>query len=232
MSNMDIENLQAYLPQSIITFLSTVFPKNVNPLKTAVIGHEMAQPSRPRALLSPLHLSLAVELHNHYASRFLIDTLNHLGFCSSYAELQMYQRSVTVVVGTDVELSTTRHSIQYVMDVDHNTRTKDGRNTFHGMGIIAAVTPAIHRRIAVPRVQVKNDDIKFCTIDIKNSPQLEDNLRKLHYTEIPIMPSVDRFSHLDTLWRAFGKCGFSGMMQMVTNGEYPGKSSLIFYTDD
>ena len=28
-------------------------------------------------------------------------------------------------------------------NVDHNSRTLDGRNTFHGMGIIAAVTPPV-----------------------------------------------------------------------------------------
>ena len=35
--------------------------------------------------------------------------------------------------------------MQYAADnVDHNVRTLDGKNTFHGMGIIATVTPKIN----------------------------------------------------------------------------------------
>ena len=37
----------------------------------------------PHVLLAPLQIGLAVPLYNHYASRFLVDSLHHLGFCCS-----------------------------------------------------------------------------------------------------------------------------------------------------
>ena len=42
--------------------------------------------------------------------------------------------------------------MQFIGDnVDHNTRTLDGKNTFHGMGVVAAVTPSCPQ----PNAQVK-----------------------------------------------------------------------------
>ena len=50
--------------------------------------------------------------------------------------------------------------VQHVADnVDHNLRTLDGYNTFHG--IIAAVTPRTEICKTVPRVKVTADDIAF-----------------------------------------------------------------------
>ena len=48
----------------------------------ASIGQAIMQAMRSRALLAPLQIGLAVQRHRHFASRFLIDTLNKLGFCS------------------------------------------------------------------------------------------------------------------------------------------------------
>ena len=34
--------------------------------------------------------------------------------------------------------------VQWIADnVDHNSRTIDGKNTFHGMGIVTSVTPSL-----------------------------------------------------------------------------------------
>ena len=50
--------------------------------------------------------------------------------------------------------------VQYVADnVDHNIRTLDGHNTFHGMGMIAAVTPGISRSGNISRISVTAEDI-------------------------------------------------------------------------
>ena len=37
-------------------------------------------------------VKVAVQLHHHFASRFLVDTLHRLGFCSSYQEAQLFSR--------------------------------------------------------------------------------------------------------------------------------------------
>jgi len=41
--------------------------------------------------------------------------------------------------------------VQYIADnVDHNVRTIDGRNTFHGMGIMATVIPGTASATSIP----------------------------------------------------------------------------------
>jgi len=50
--------------------------------------------------------------------------------------------------------------IQYVANnVDHNIRTLDSNNTFHGMGMIAAVTPEIKGINQIPRLNIIPADI-------------------------------------------------------------------------
>ena len=114
-------------------FLKTVFSGKETELKIASIGQAIAQAARPRTLLAPLQVGLAVQMHHHFASKFLTDSLCRHGFCSSYSEVKMFELSVT-----------NDHFLQYVADnVDHNANTLDGYNIFHGMGIIAAITPAL-----------------------------------------------------------------------------------------
>ena len=62
----------------------------------------MMQATRPRILTAPLQIGLAVQLHRKYGSRFLIDSLNSFGFCSSYTDVQLYERSAAVHQGTDI----------------------------------------------------------------------------------------------------------------------------------
>lgn len=112
-------------------------------LKIAAIGQAMIQAARPRVIISPLQISLGVVLHQHFASRFLIDTLHNLGFCTSYSEIKKFQSSAAVVQGNSLQVDVGEEScLQFVADnVDHNACTIDGLNTFHGMGIMAAITP-------------------------------------------------------------------------------------------
>ena len=55
--------------------------------KIASVGQAIVQAVHPRVLLAPLQIGLAVQLHHHYASRFLVDSLHHLGFCCSYQQV-------------------------------------------------------------------------------------------------------------------------------------------------
>ena len=43
-------------------------------------------------------------------------------------------------------------------NVDHNILTIDGRGTFHGMGIVAALTPGRKKDCFIPRRQITNLD--------------------------------------------------------------------------
>ncbi|WAR04123.1 LOW QUALITY PROTEIN: hypothetical protein MAR_019492 [Mya arenaria] len=136
-----------FLPESLKTFIGELIPEN-RKVKTALIGQSIMQSSRPT--------SLGVQVHHHFGSRFLIDTLNSLGFCCSYSEVQKYDS----VVNTHTR-SRKRHTLpQFVADnVDHNIRTLDGHNTFHGMGIVAASTPGSDVSVPVPRKDISMEEV-------------------------------------------------------------------------
>ena len=99
-------------------------------------------------------------MHHHFGSKFLIDTLNSLGFCSSYTEVQKYE--VASATNWDIELEKDRidQTVQFVADnVDHNIGTIDGHNTFHGMGIIATITPGVKHCRTIHRVRASIEDV-------------------------------------------------------------------------
>ena len=98
-------------------------------------------------------------MHHLYGSKYLIETLNNMEFCPSYAEVQRFEISAASCRGTDLDLSNGQF-VQYVADnVDHNIGTLDGHKTFHGMGIMAAVTPKLLTSKSVPRVNASAEDI-------------------------------------------------------------------------
>lgn len=60
------------------------------------------QAIRPRALVVPLQIGLGIQVHRQIGSRFLVDTLHKLGFCSSYSEIQKFERSAAFHQGTEI----------------------------------------------------------------------------------------------------------------------------------
>ena len=72
-----------FLRQTLKLFLEGILASKDN-VKVASIRQAIIQAARPRVILTPLQVGLAVQLHHNFASRFLIDTLHRLGFCSSY----------------------------------------------------------------------------------------------------------------------------------------------------
>ncbi len=102
--------------------------------------------------------------------------------------------------GTDITESNDGQFIQYIADnADHNTRTIDGKDTFHSMGMIAAVTPGmkqIHK--LVPRVNVTTEDItSIGHVSIKHFKPQGDNFRLLSYKGPPSL-------HVDDPTSSFG----------------------------
>ena len=57
-------------------------------IKIASIGQAILQAARPQVLLVPLQFWLGVQMHHHFASRFLIDSLHYHLFLCSYNEIQ------------------------------------------------------------------------------------------------------------------------------------------------
>ena len=85
-----------YLPESLRVALRSIFSEKNAEVKIASIGQAIIQAARPRIMIAPLQIGLGVQLHHHFASKFLIDTLYSMGFCVSYPELQKYESSAAV----------------------------------------------------------------------------------------------------------------------------------------
>lgn len=98
-------------------------------------------------------------MDHHFASSFLVDT-PWAWFSCSYADVMKYERSAAVAQGTDIPGFTQEHHMQYVADnVDHNVATIDGTGTFHGMGIIAVVTPGTQQNKPVRNIHMTAEHI-------------------------------------------------------------------------
>ena len=180
-------------------------------------------------------LGIAVQLHHHFGSKFVIDSLNSHGFCSSYSEVQRFEMSAAMSQGTDIPGLATGRFVQFVADnADHNVATLDGHNTFHGMGIIAAVTPGANRRTAVARCSARavvNGNLGAIPIHFykesrsARSPFLYERLNDIHRN--------DPTWKIDLLWKLVcplrsSRPGWSGMMQAVHQDPHPGKAAITF----
>ena len=229
----DAESHVRYLPASLSTFLSLLTSEKNNALKVASIGQAIVQAARPRVVIAPLQIGLAVQLHHNFASRFLIDTLHHHGFCSSYQDVQMFNQNAALGQGTDIP-SFNGEFVQYAADnVDHNTRTLDGHNTFHGMGMIAVVTPGTKFSRNVARRKVTPEEISAAgKVEIHPCGPRHVNL-DIKYKDLALVRAEDPTANLDILWKTsllFGnpRPSWSGMMQLVHQGRHQGKSSVMF----
>ena len=88
------ENL-CYIPSSLQTLLNSLFVGTEKSRKVSSIGQCIIQACRPRSFLAPLQIGLSVQLHHHFRSRHLIETLNSFGYCSSYKETLKFELDYT-----------------------------------------------------------------------------------------------------------------------------------------
>lgn len=130
-----IEKNLEFIPDLLRLFLRILFVGKDVELQIASVGQAIVQATSPRVILAPLQLGIGVQMHHHFASKVLIDSLHAHGFCSSYPTVQKFEKSAAASHGTDIPGYTPGNFVQYIADnVDHNTRTLDGTGTFHGMG--------------------------------------------------------------------------------------------------
>ena len=235
-SNIEsLEDNSDFVPASLKHLLSGIMREKDTSQKVSSIGQCIMQATRPRSIIAPLQIGLAVQMHHHFASKFLNDTLNHLGFASSYSEVQRYEACAAasaVRVADNVSLGKDEF-MQYVADnVDHNVRTLDGHGTFHGMGILAGTTPAVIREQAIKRTHVSCETlIDLSKIDISyykpristSSPLMFNPLKPVEVTDISRPISL-----LSSLTWPRLTMGWSSMCQMIANGVFPDKSSFEF----
>ena len=230
----DISNSYSYLPILLQELLVSLFGGKENITKISSIGQCLIQAIRPRAQIAPLQIGLALQFHHHFGSRFAVDTLHEYGFSCSYSEVMKYKRSAAVAQGTEIPGLSDMHHMEFIADnVDHNIVTLDGKGTFHGMGIIAAITPGIQFSKPVPKVEVTAAEISaigginiiYTKINAPKEPLVYQSLSR-STAENPTSP-------LDLLWKSslllrIPRPAWSGMMQFLHDGQHPGKSSVTF----
>ena len=233
LSSID-ENL-SFLPDSLHRFLRVLFTGTNVDTKLASVGQAIMQATRPRVILAPLQFGLASQMHHSFASRFIVDTLHKHGFGCSYSEIQKFERSAALAHGGCLPEKRPEQFVQFVADnVDHNIRTIDGLNTFHGMGIIAAFTPGKIPSKPVPRVAVSSDDIlKVGRINIKYFTSQHTRKLPINYQELKALEVNDPTDYVDLLWEISfflraRRPAWSGMMQTVHKGYHPAKSTILF----
>ena len=230
-SSVEMSSIQSALDfvlDLLELFLRTLFVGKDVDLKVASIGQAIMQAVRPRVLLAPLHLGLGIQMHHHFGSKFLIDSLHTHGFCSSYATVLQYERNAAVAQGTDLPSHISDQFIQYVADnVDHNTRTLDGKGTFHGMGIIATITPGGRISKLVPKKDVSPEELAAAgEINICHYRNQAGHTTPLFNKELKDLRIEDASPNLDLIWKMTP--GWLGFMQMVCEGHYPGQSTIGF----
>jgi len=194
-----------FIPASLRFLLQHLFVGKDTSTKVAGIGQAVVEAVRPRAVIAPLQLGLAVQMHQLYRSRFLIDSLSTMGFASSYPEVQRFEVNAACSLAPDVlgsEMDIPDQFLLFARDnVDHNILTLDGKGTFNGMGIIAAITPGKQVSHAIPRQ--KTADLKLVEmtkIDIIDYRFSEHVSRSIEFQSIPYTSDVcDR--KVDIFWQ-------------------------------
>ena len=222
-----------FVPDSLKLLLEGILGRKDVGLKLASIGQAIMQATRPQVLLALLQVGLGIQLHHHFASHFLIDSLCRHGFCCSYQEVQRFGKNAAVDQGTDI-LNHMSEFVQYVADnINHNIRTLEGNGTFHRMGIMASVTPGTKHSQLVPRAKVNADDISTTGhIQIQHQGSITQAI-EIKYNNIVIKKARDPTANHDILWKTsllFGlsRPAWSGMMQLSHRGVHPGQSSVTF----
>ena len=98
--DLKLDSALSFIPTSLRTALETLFIGKDTRRKVAAVGHAIIQAVRPRAVIAPLQVGLAVQIHHLYRSKFIVDTLHEMGFCSSYKEVIRFEKKCSRLCGT------------------------------------------------------------------------------------------------------------------------------------
>ena len=78
-----------------------------------------------------------------------------MGFAALYAEVLKFEKNAADTAAVDIFGTSNASSDVAILfagdNVDHNIISLDGKGTFHGMGMIAAVTPKQNTMLIIPR---------------------------------------------------------------------------------
>lgn len=171
--DLSLEASENFVPPLLLKFMTTILDvnkssdkdtavKNVNKKRIALALSECLIYNSSR-IITPFVFGIGVQLHHDYGKRAIIDCLHAHGLCVSYTELRQFLTSLAFSESTHVEdgiyiPSKITHINQGGMliqegddNVDINTETIDGKNTFHSMARVVfqkqTVKPKQERRI-------------------------------------------------------------------------------------
>ena len=194
-------NSVRYVPPTLRLFIGQMFSGKDTELKIAAVGQSIIQAVRPRAVMAPLQLGLSVLLSQHYRSKFLIETLHALGYCSSYKEALRFERCAAALDGCELEnMLNPDSTMKYAADnVDNLTRTLDGKNTFHGMGMIAIISNGRFPEQLIQRRDVTDEEIiSKSTVPVITYHSQKKMLKNTLFVELPeFTPTHNK---MDVLW--------------------------------
>ena len=133
-----------------------------------------------------------------------------MGFASSYPEVQRFEMNAACSLAPDVfsgDMDILSQSLLFAENnVDHNIITLDGKGTFHGIGMIAAITSG--KQVSHGILQQKTADLKLIEmtkidiIDYRFSKRFSN--RCLEFLSVPYSSDV-----CDRKMDIFGKCLFA-----------------------
>ena len=201
--NLNAVNSLAYLPPLVRLFCTKLFVGRNITTKVAAIGQSILQAVRPRAVVAPLQIGLSIQMHHKFRSKYLIETLHSLGFCSSYIEVLKFERNAAMSTGVDLNTHLKADSsVKFMADnVDHNICTLNGENTFHGMGMIASITKGRFCTRHISRSEVSDKELLAASsIDI--IPFMETRQREREFSYKSLAEHKNTFkNNIDLLWK-------------------------------
>lgn len=90
-----------FLPESLLILLKGLIKTKNSELKIASIGQAIVQAACPRRVIAPLQFGLGVLVRHLLGCKFIVQTLNRLGFCSSYDEVTRFGLCASVAEETE-----------------------------------------------------------------------------------------------------------------------------------
>ena len=176
-------------------------------------------------------------MHYHFRPRYLVDTLNALGFCVSYNDVQSFERNSAISGASTVMGEVNDGSMLMFMadNVDHNNCTLDGKNSFHGMGMIAALKNGSFTVNPVERKKVDNAAFLSAShVEISSYNATPNSLKNVIYKGLP--PATSSTTNVDLLWQVSWFFqnpipSWSGCMQLCYDKQSKGnmEKSQIFF---
>ena len=136
-----LEVMLDFLPDTLTLLLDELLLGKSIGLEMATLGQCLVQAARSRVVKAPLKLVLAAQLHHHFVSIFLIDTVHDHGLCSSYSEVLNIESSAAAQTPATGDIDTDSdcpvavvlshfgkgHFRQYVCDILQNGKYLDHR---------------------------------------------------------------------------------------------------------